>query len=151
MQTTMATPAAVNTLPTVQCRKISIGERIHAAGSEGIAWRVRSGAVRLDRITAEGINYAGLALCGDVIGADHRIGLDAAWRKIGYDRAIQGNLDPEILCGPLDAIRPHVERILLEAEGRPGHIFNLGHGVLPRTPEENVIALIDIIHELSRR
>ncbi len=88
---------------------------------------------------------------GDVIGADHRIGLDAAWRKIGYDRAIQGNLDPEILCGPLDAIRPHVERILLEAEGRPGHIFNLGHGVLPRTPEENVIALIDIIHELSRR
>lgn len=70
MQTLMATPAAVNTLPTVQLRRISIGERIYAAGSEGIAWRVRSGAVRLDRITAEGSDYAGLALRGDVIGAE---------------------------------------------------------------------------------
>ena len=70
MQATMATPAAVNTLPTVQLRKIPIGERIHAAGSEGIAWRIRSGAVRLDRVTPEGSNYAGLALRGDVIGAE---------------------------------------------------------------------------------
>jgi CRP-like cAMP-binding protein len=70
MQTTMATPAAVNTLPTVQLRKISIGERIYAAGAEGIAWRVKSGAVRLDRITDEGSHYAGLALRGDVIGAE---------------------------------------------------------------------------------
>lgn len=70
MQTTMKTPAAVSTLPTVQLRKISIGERIHAAGAEGIAWRVKSGAVRLDRITAEGGDYAGLALRGDVIGAE---------------------------------------------------------------------------------
>ena len=70
MQTLMATPAAVNTLPTVQMRKIPIGERIYSAGSEGIAWRVRSGAVRLDRITPEGSDYAGLALRGDVIGAE---------------------------------------------------------------------------------
>jgi CRP/FNR family nitrogen fixation transcriptional regulator len=70
MQTLMATPAAVNTLPTVQLRKIPIGERIYSAGSEGIAWRVRSGAVRLDRITAGGSDYAGLALRGDVIGAE---------------------------------------------------------------------------------
>jgi len=70
MQTTMATPAAVKTLPTVQLRKISIGERIYAAGAEGIAWRVKSGAVRLDRITDEGSHYAGLALRGDVIGAE---------------------------------------------------------------------------------
>lgn len=70
MQTIMATPAAVSTLPTVQLRKISIGERIYAAGAEGIAWRVRSGAVRLDRITAAGSDYAGLALRGDVIGAE---------------------------------------------------------------------------------
>ena len=70
MATPMATPAAVNTLPTVQLRKIPIGERIYAAGSEGIAWRVRSGAVRLDRITAGGSDYAGLALRGDVIGAE---------------------------------------------------------------------------------
>lgn len=70
MQTSMATPAAVSTLPTVKIRQISIGERIYAAGSEGIAWRVKSGAVRLDRVTAEGSNYAGLALRGDVIGAE---------------------------------------------------------------------------------
>jgi len=70
MQTLMATPAAVKSLPTVQMRKIPIGERIYSAGSEGIAWRVRSGAVRLDRITAAGSNYAGLALRGDVIGAE---------------------------------------------------------------------------------
>ncbi|NJD35621.1 MAG: Crp/Fnr family transcriptional regulator [Betaproteobacteria bacterium] len=70
MHTAMATPAAANTLPTVQLRRISIGERIHAAGTEGIAWRVKSGAVRLDRVTAEGSNYAGLALRGDVIGAE---------------------------------------------------------------------------------
>ena len=70
MQTLMATPAAVKSLPTVQMRKIPIGERIYSAGSEGIAWRVRSGAVRLDRITPEGSDYAGLALRGDVIGAE---------------------------------------------------------------------------------
>jgi len=70
MQTTMATPAAANTLPTVQLRKIPIGERIYAAGSAGIAWRVRSGAVRLDRVTDEASHYAGLALRGDVIGAE---------------------------------------------------------------------------------
>ena len=70
MRATMATAAAANTLPTVQLRKIPIGERIYTAGSEGIAWRVKSGAVRLDRVTAEGSNYAGLALRGDVIGAE---------------------------------------------------------------------------------
>jgi CRP/FNR family nitrogen fixation transcriptional regulator len=70
MQKSMARPAAVNTLPTVQLRQIPIGERIYAAGSEGIAWRVRSGAVRLDRVSPEGCHYAGLALRGDVIGAE---------------------------------------------------------------------------------
>ncbi len=70
MATPMATPTAANTLPTVQLRKIPIGERIYAAGSEGIAWRVKRGAVRLDRITPEGSQYAGLALRGDVIGAE---------------------------------------------------------------------------------
>ena len=70
MQTLMATPAAASTLPSVQLRRIPIGERIYAAGSEGIAWRVKSGAVRLDRITSSGSDYAGLALRGDVIGAE---------------------------------------------------------------------------------
>ena len=70
MQTIIKTPPVASKLPTVQLRKISIGERIHAAGAEGIAWRVKSGAVRLDRITAEGGDYAGLALRGDIIGAE---------------------------------------------------------------------------------
>lgn len=70
MQTIMATPVAVKTLPTPKKRRIAIGGRIYAAGSEGIAWRVKSGAVRLDRVTADGRNYAGLALRGDVIGAE---------------------------------------------------------------------------------
>jgi CRP/FNR family nitrogen fixation transcriptional regulator len=70
MQTTMETPVAVNTLPTVQLRKIPIGGQIYTAGCEGIAWRIRSGAVRLDRVTDEGSHYAGLALRGDVIGAE---------------------------------------------------------------------------------
>ncbi len=70
MQASMATPASVKSMPPRALRRISIGERIYAAGSEGIAWRVNSGAVRLDRTTAEGSTYAGLALHGDVIGAE---------------------------------------------------------------------------------
>jgi CRP/FNR family nitrogen fixation transcriptional regulator len=70
MQTTLATPVAVNMLPAVQLRKIPIGGQIYAAESEGIAWRIRSGAVRLDRVTPDGSHYAGLALRGDVIGAE---------------------------------------------------------------------------------
>ena len=96
----------------------------------------------LDRLSLAG---------GDVIGADHRIGLDEAWKKIGDGKAIQGNLDPEILCGDLKEIRRHTARILKEADGRPGHIFNLGHGILPQTPEENAVALVEMVHEMSRR
>lgn len=88
---------------------------------------------------------------GDVIGVDFRIKLDEAWKTIGYDRAVQGNLDPVLLCGPQKLIRERVQMILKQAGGRPGHIFNLGHGVLPQTPVENVIALVDMVHELSAK
>lgn len=88
---------------------------------------------------------------GDVIGADYRIGLDDAWQKIGYDKAVQGNLDPIVLCSSLKKIKECARVILDQAENRPGHIFNLGHGILPSTPVDHVIALIDIVHELSRR
>ncbi len=88
---------------------------------------------------------------GDVIGVDFRVELDEAWSSIGYDRGIQGNLDPVVLLSRPEVIRARVKRIFDQAGGRPGHIFNLGHGVLPQTPEENVIALIDCVHELSRR
>lgn len=88
---------------------------------------------------------------GDVIGVDWRINLDLAWKRIGYDLGIQGNLDPAVLLGPREEIKKRVRDILTRAENRPGHIFNLGHGVLPNTPVENVIALVEFVHNLSQR
>lgn len=88
---------------------------------------------------------------GDVIGVDWRIDLDKAWERIGYDRAIQGNLDPMALFAPPKVIREKVKRILERAGNRPGHIFNLGHGIHKETPVDNVIALVEAVHELSRR
>ncbi|PKM42467.1 MAG: uroporphyrinogen decarboxylase [Firmicutes bacterium HGW-Firmicutes-8] len=88
---------------------------------------------------------------GDVIGVDWRINLDEAWKRIGYDRAIQGNLDPFTLYAPPQLIAEKVKRILQMAGNRPGHIFNLGHGINKETPVENVIALVEAVHEYSRR
>ena len=88
---------------------------------------------------------------GDVIGVDWRMDLGSAWNEIGTDAGIQGNLDPAVLCAPLEVIRREVKRILTQAGGRPGHIFNLGHGILPQTPEENAIAMVDLVHELSNK
>ncbi len=86
---------------------------------------------------------------GEIIGLDWHVELDEAWARIGYDRGVQGNLDPMALYGDREFIRRQVERILKQAGGRPGHIFNLGHGILPDTPFENVVALIEMVHELS--
>jgi uroporphyrinogen decarboxylase len=86
---------------------------------------------------------------GSVIGIDWRIRLDDAWRAVGYDRAVQGNLDPAVLLTDPDTIRSRVQQILDQAAGRAGHIFNLGHGVLPQTPVENAVALVEAVHELS--
>jgi uroporphyrinogen decarboxylase len=88
---------------------------------------------------------------GDVIGIDWRINLDEAWKTIGYDIAIQGNLDPVALFASPKEIKARAGEILRRAEARPGHIFNLGHGVLPETPVDHVIALVDAVHELSSR
>jgi uroporphyrinogen decarboxylase len=88
---------------------------------------------------------------GDVIGVDWRISLDEAWRLVGHDRAVQGNLDPVVLLTEPKEIRRRAKAILELAGDRPGHIFNLGHGVLPSTPVENAIALVEAVHELSRR
>jgi uroporphyrinogen decarboxylase len=87
---------------------------------------------------------------GDVIGIDWRIPIDEAWAMVGYDRAVQGNLDPVTLFGPISEIERRVTDILRRAAGRPGHIFNLGHGILPNTPVENVAATIDLVHRLSK-
>jgi uroporphyrinogen decarboxylase len=95
----------------------------------------------------EGMRAAG----GDVIGLDWRIDLDAGWARVGHDVAVQGNLDPTILFAAPAEIRRHAQAILGQAAGRPGHIFNLGHGVLPDTPVDHVRALVDAVHELSAR
>lgn len=84
---------------------------------------------------------------GDVIGIDWRIELDDAWQQVGFDRAVQGNLDPLALMAPREELFRRAQRILDQAGGRPGHIFNLGHGILPQTPVDNVRALVDYVHE----
>ncbi|MEK7313682.1 MAG: uroporphyrinogen decarboxylase family protein, partial [Deltaproteobacteria bacterium] len=88
---------------------------------------------------------------GDVIGIDWKVRLDTAWKTIGYEFAIQGNIDPTILFAPRVEIRKRVKEILDMAGGRPGHIFNLGHGIIVGTPVDNVRALVDAVHELSGR
>jgi uroporphyrinogen decarboxylase len=88
---------------------------------------------------------------GDVIGVDWRVNLDVAWDVLGHDVGIQGNLDPAALLASPKEIRRRVAEILTRAGGKPGHIFNLGHGVLPETPVENVIAMVEAVHELSSR
>jgi uroporphyrinogen decarboxylase len=88
---------------------------------------------------------------GDVIGIDWRVNLDEAWTRIGYDKSIMGNMDPVQLFAPQNFIRAQAKKILDQAANRPGHIFNLGHGILPETPVENVIALVEAVHEMSKR
>ena len=88
---------------------------------------------------------------GDVIGVDWRVDIREAWARLGHDIAIQGNLDPVILFGPVDLIEKEVKRILNRIEGRPGHIFNLGHGILPNTPVDHVAALVNMVHEFSSK
>jgi len=87
---------------------------------------------------------------GSVIGLDWRIPLDKGWQAIGHDRAVQGNLDPAALFTPLPELKQRVEDILRRAAGRPGHIFNLGHGILQNTPVGNVKAVVEMVHEFNR-
>src|SRR5215207_4937991 len=86
---------------------------------------------------------------GTVLGLDWRLPLDDGWELIGYDRAVQGNLDPTLLFAPRPELRKRLHDILDRANGRPGHIFNLGHGILQHTPVENVKAVVDLVHEYS--
>jgi uroporphyrinogen decarboxylase len=88
---------------------------------------------------------------GDVIGLDWRVDLAEAWARLGDGVAVQGNLDPIALFAEIPEIRRRARSILDSAGGRPGHIFNLGHGILPETPVDHAIALVDAVHEMSRR
>jgi uroporphyrinogen decarboxylase len=88
---------------------------------------------------------------GDVIGLDWRVELGPTWERLGYGVAVQGNLDPAVLLSDSAEIRRATKAILDDAAGRPGHVFNLGHGIHQETPVDNVRALVDIVHELSSR
>jgi uroporphyrinogen decarboxylase len=115
----------------------SIFERLKPLGAPAIHFGVGTATL------LEAMKEAG----GDVVGADWRLPLDDAWSRIGPGRAIQGNLDPTRLLGPLDGLLAAADDVLARAAGRPGHIFNLGHGMLPSTPVEHVQALAAHVHE----
>ncbi len=86
---------------------------------------------------------------GSVLGVDWRVPLDVAWDRIGHDKGIQGNLDPAMLLAPRAVLEAGAADVLRRAAGRPGHIFNLGHGLLPQSPLDNVLRLVDFVHERS--
>jgi uroporphyrinogen decarboxylase len=86
---------------------------------------------------------------GTVIGLDWRVPLDEGWKTLGTDVAVQGNLDPVSLYAPLPVLRQRVGDVLKRANGQPGHIFNLGHGIIKTTPVENARAVVDMVHEMS--
>ncbi len=98
-----------------------------------------------------GTNTAGLleaiAQSGpDIVSLDWRVPLDEGWRRVGHERGIQGNLDPAVLLGPADLVRKRTREVLRRAGGRAGHVFNLGHGVLPDTSVENLQVLVETVH-----
>lgn len=87
----------------------------------------------------------------DIISVDWRIPLDEAWKRVGYDHGIQGNLDPAVLMAPWDVVARQSQRVLDYAGNRPGHIFNLGHGVLADTPSDHLTRLVELVHTASAR
>jgi uroporphyrinogen decarboxylase len=117
-----------------------IFDRIATTGVPTIHFGVGTSAI-LPELRAAG---------GDVIGADWRTPLDEAWMRIGHDRGIQGNLDPTLLLGPVDRMLSAADEVITRAGGRAGHIFNLGHGILPSTPVEHVQALARFVHQRTR-
>jgi len=103
-----------------------------------------------------GVETAGLlgemaATGADVIGLDWREPLDEGWRAVGYAHAVQGNLDPITLFAPLEVLELRVKEVLRSAAGRPGHIFNLGHGIVPETPVEHVQAVVKMVREYGKQ
>ncbi len=125
--------------------------RYVAPYSRALIDRIRSGGVPVIHFgTGTGGFFRELhAAGGDVLGIDWRVNIDQAWMDISYRSAIQGNLDPAILFAPLPEIRERVFELLKRTGSRPGHIFNLGHGILPETPVENVKAVVQIVREFQ--
>ena len=120
--------------------------------SRALIERIRSASVPVIHF---GTGTAGFfrelhAAGGDVIGVDWRVNIDQAWSDIGYRSAIQGNLDPIALFAPLPELKAKVHDLLRRTGNRPGHIVNLGHGILPETPVENVKAVVQMVREFQR-
>jgi len=88
---------------------------------------------------------------GTVLGLDSRVPIDVGWERIGFGTAVQGNLDPAVLLAPREIIQQRTDSILARVHHRDGHIFNLGHGILPETPQAEVQALVDYVHERTQR
>jgi uroporphyrinogen decarboxylase len=118
-----------------------IFDRLAGAGVPLIHFGVGATAILRD-LTASG---------GDVIGLDWRLPIDDAWDVVGSDRGVQGNLDPTLLLGPVDRLFAGADDVLRRVAGRPGHVFNLGHGVLPMTSLERVQELARYVHRVSRQ
>ena len=107
----------------------------------------RTGAPVINFSTGTSAYLADVASAGgDVLGVDWRMPLDWCWRQINYDRPVQGNLDPIALLAPWRELQFRVDRVLERSGGRRGHIFNLGHGILPSTPVDNVRRLVEHVH-----
>jgi uroporphyrinogen decarboxylase len=123
--------------------------RFVAPYSRALIERIRSSGVPVIHF---GTGAAGFfkelhAAGGDVMGVDWRINIDQAWMDISYRSAVQGNLDPALLFAPIPELRMRVHELLKRTGSRPGHVFNLGHGILPETPVENVKACVEIVRE----
>ncbi|HTP89718.1 MAG TPA: uroporphyrinogen decarboxylase [Bryobacteraceae bacterium] len=123
--------------------------RYVAPYSRALIERIRSGGVPVIHF---GTGAAGFfrelhAAGGDVMGVDWRVNIDMAWMDISYRSAVQGNMDPAVLFAPLPELRMRVFELLKRTGTRPGHIFNLGHGILPETPVDNVKAVVQIVRE----
>ncbi len=123
--------------------------RFVAPYSRALIERIRSASVPVIHFgTGAGGFYRELhAAGGDVLGVDWRVNIDQAWMDISYRSAIQGNMDPATLFAPLPELKGHVDELLKRTGSRPGHIFNLGHGILPETPVENVKAVVQMVRE----
>jgi uroporphyrinogen decarboxylase len=123
--------------------------RFVAPYSRALIERIRSASVPVIHFGtgASGFFRELHAAGGDVMGVDWRVSIDQAWMDISYRSAVQGNLDPAILFAPLPELRARVHELLKRTGSRPGHIFNLGHGILPETPVENVKACVEIVRE----
>jgi uroporphyrinogen decarboxylase len=123
--------------------------RFVAPYSRALIERIRSASVPVIHFGtgASGFFRELHAAGGDVMGVDWRVSIDQAWMDISYRSAVQGNLDPALLFAPLPELRIRIHELLKRTGSRPGHIFNLGHGILPETPVENVKACVEIVRE----